>query len=79
MRIKNDDMGNTFFRDDNGKYHRDDGPAIILNDGSITWFKHGDRHREDGPAHIDKANGIEEWYLDGDYLTKEEHTLKLLN
>jgi len=32
----------------------------------------GKLHREDGPA-IEFANGDKSWYLNGDYVTKEEH------
>ncbi len=33
-----------------GYIHREDGPAIIHDNGSMSWFKSGMRHREDGPA-----------------------------
>ena len=48
----------------NGKYHREDGPAIEYVDGSKAWFLHGKLHREDGPA-IEYANGTKVWYLHG--------------
>ena len=34
----------------NGKIHREDGPAIIYDDGSWSWFYNGFCHRLDGPA-----------------------------
>ena len=48
----------------NGKYHREDGPAIECSSGSKFWFLNGKRHREDGPA-IEWANGDKEWFLNG--------------
>lgn len=41
----------------NGKYHREDGPAIIWYDknGKVeieSYFLNAERHREDGPAWI---------------------------
>jgi hypothetical protein len=34
----------------NGKYHREDGPAIEHANGDKEWYLNGKRHREDGPA-----------------------------
>jgi hypothetical protein len=48
----------------NGKYHREDGPAIERADGTKYWFLNGKYHREDGPA-IEFANGSKHWYLNG--------------
>ena len=50
----------------NGKYHREDGPAIEYTNGSRLWYLNGKRHREDGPA-CECANGTREWYLNGKY------------
>ena len=38
--------------DENGEYHRLDGPALIHPNGAQYWYKNGKRHREDGPAEI---------------------------
>ena len=48
----------------NGKFHKDDGPAIIVNDGTKYWYRNGILHRENGPA-IEWANGTKEWYQNG--------------
>jgi len=48
----------------NGKYHREDGPAIEYSDGSKAWYLNGKRHRVDGPA-IEGTNGSKAWYLNG--------------
>lgn len=34
--------------------HREDGPAVILPDGTEKWYQNGVLHREDGPASYDK-------------------------
>lgn len=43
--------------------HNDTGPAIIWEDGSKAWFKHGVMHRLDGPAF--DGNACKEWQLNG--------------
>jgi hypothetical protein len=48
----------------NGKYHREDGPAIESADGTKRWLLNGYRHREDGPA-VEWADGSKGWYLNG--------------
>jgi len=48
----------------NGKYHREDGPAVEYSNGDKCWYKNGKRHREDGPA-VDLAEGTEYWYING--------------
>ena len=51
--------------DDEGRYHCDNGPAIIYANGAKKWYKHGLLHREDGPAIID-AVGNKAWHRDGE-------------
>ena len=48
----------------NGKYHREDGPAIEWANGGKQWYLNDQLHREDGPA-IEFANGTKYWYLKG--------------
>jgi len=45
-----------------GKYHREDGPAVIWSNGPQFWFQNGEYHREDGPA-IMWNNGDKEFWL----------------
>lgn len=54
-----DSEGTERWYDDQGKLHREDGPAYVsetkYDDGSIirfekAWYQHGQQHREDGPA-----------------------------
>ena len=49
---------------EDGKRNREDGPAVILSDGSEMWYKNGFTHREDGPAAI-FTNGSKFWYRHG--------------
>ena len=46
----------------NGKYHRENGPAIEWTDGSKQWLINGKLHRTNGPA-AEYTNGYKEWYL----------------
>jgi hypothetical protein len=55
----------------NGKYHREDGPAIECANGNKNWFLNGKLHREDGPAY-EGADGYKEWFLNGESFSKEE-------
>lgn len=58
-----------------GKYHREDGPAIEHADGAKAWYLNGKQHREDGPAII-HADGREEWWLDGERVTEDQFKIK---
>ena len=57
-----------------GKYHREDGPAIEEADGSKFWYIHDKLHREDGPA-VEYADGGKEWYIHDEqiFTWKEYH------
>ncbi|MDP2696101.1 MAG: hypothetical protein Q8O87_02500 [bacterium] len=47
-----------------GKYHREDGPAIERVGGDKSWFINGKLHREDGPA-LEWSDGKKVWYING--------------
>ena len=46
----------------NGKLHRENGPAVEKANGDKHWFLNANRHREDGPA-IEYADGEKQWWL----------------
>ncbi len=52
------------WKDEDGQWHQDDGPAIIDADGTQWWYQHGRLHRDDGPAVI-RPDGMQEWYQHG--------------
>ena len=56
-----------------GKYHRDDGPALEFGNGRKCWYKDGECHREDGPA-AEYEDGREEWWYKGLCFSQEEHS-----
>ena len=58
-----------------GKYHREDGPAVEYVDGYKAWYWNGQRHRLDGPA-IEDADGTEYFFIDGKHYTEEEFLKK---
>lgn len=39
----------------NGNFHREDGPAITLNSGKEYWYCDGLLHNGKGPSHLSKA------------------------
>lgn len=57
-------IGCVTWRDDDGNYHREEGPAVVSSDRSQEWFFDDRRHRIDGPA-VEYANGYKEWWVNG--------------
>jgi len=57
--VKVDDNGTRYWWL-NGKYHREDGPAIEHNNGSRYWYLNGKNHREEGPA-FEHSDGRRSW------------------
>ena len=56
-----DPIGNVTYRK-NGVFHRDDGPAVELYDGSQQeWYLYGKRHRVGAPA-VTTNYGYEQWW-----------------
>lgn len=63
---------NTFaFLDEAGKYHRENGPAVVPKSeskpGIGEWYRHGLLHREDGPAVVSVPDmpSFHEWWFQG--------------
>ena len=54
--------GNEIWRDENGSFHREGGPACKHANGDKVWFWHGKYHREDGPA-LEYTDGTKIWYV----------------
>ena len=58
------EAGVKIWRDDNGRVHRDNDPAIDDSDGYRAYYIHGQLHRVDGPAVID-PEGHKEYWING--------------
>ena len=69
-------MNPKIWYDSDGKWHRDDGPAVEWENVATTWYKHGKLHREDGPA-VEWANGDKAYYLEDIEYTEEEYWAKI--
>ena len=52
------------YRNEKGKLHRTDGPAIEWSDGYKEYWVDGKRHRTDGPA-VEGSDGYKEYWVDG--------------
>lgn len=67
-----DSMGNRLWKNSQGYYHREDGPAYIAAsaNGLIMWCINGEFHRLNGPA-VTHHNGKEEWWVNGYHCTDE--------
>lgn len=56
------DTNKTIFHYQNGKLHRENGPAMEFFDGSKIWMQDGMYHRKDGPAVIE-SDGYKAWWF----------------
>ena len=56
----------------NGKFHREDGPAIKFNNGTKEWYINGKYSRLDGPAREFSSIDKEYWIEGKHYSTKED-------
>lgn len=65
-----DESGNRFWYNEDGDFHREDGPAVERSNGNKEWWINGRRHRDDGPA-VEFSNGTKHWYINGKELTKK--------
>ena len=63
-------------RNENGLFHREDGPAIEYEYGTKSWWINDERHREDGPAVIWSDGHVEYWMRDVEY-TADDYLLKV--
>ena len=60
------------WKNSEGQYHREDGPAVECLDGTRIWYVNGQLHREDGPA-IVRLNGGHEYYIKDRWFPKERY------
>ena len=65
--VYNQSLGNPTWYDEwydeAGLRHRDDGPAVVGEDGTEAWWQHGKLHRLDGPAVT--AGKYQAWWENG--------------
>ena len=54
----------SFWFNEKGQYHKDNGPAIILNSGTIIYAQNGLRHNSNGPA-VEWKTGEKQWFYNG--------------
>ena len=62
-RCYTDHDGNRIW-EENGRTHREDGPAVEMKGGTLKWVQYGKLHRTDGPAVIEPS-GYLAYYLNG--------------
>lgn len=58
----------------NGRHHRENGPAVEWANGCKFWLRNNLRHRLDGPA-IEWVEGVKEYFILDYKLTREEFEL----
>ena len=64
-----DRYGSVQWLDDEGRSHREDGPAAVWLDGTQYWYRRGRYHFAHGPADL-WYDGLLRWYKD-DRLLRE--------
>ena len=55
--------GDVEYRNEQGQLHREDGPAVVFNGGSVAYWRNGKLHREGAPAIV--TGSSEAWYHNG--------------
>jgi hypothetical protein len=72
--IKKEYLDRVQYINEQGQFHREDGPAVEWNNGNKSWYINGRLHRLDGPAieYYNGFNGDKRWYLNGQKFSKEE-------
>jgi hypothetical protein len=60
------------YRNEQGKLHREDGPAVEYKDGTKYWLINGKFHRLDGPA-VEYPNSDREWWINGKEYLEENY------
>ncbi len=68
------DNGVIEYRLPNGKFHREDGPAVDIEEGSYPqrqWWINGKKHREGGLPAVEYADGSKIYYVN-DRLHRED-------
>ena len=58
--------GDKVWMNEEGKIHREDGPALENLDGSKVWYINGKCHREDGPAFEREDDEYKAWWVNGE-------------
>ena len=61
-----------------GRPHRENGPAIIWNNGILEWWIHGMTSRLDGPAVVWPYSGIRDYYIGGKWFSEGNYVKYLL-
>jgi hypothetical protein len=75
--VKADTRGYIRYYDDEDRYHRLDGPAVISHNQDKFWYMCGKCHRLDGPSCI-WANGETSWYINETWYMKSCHNRLVL-
>ena len=65
------------YKNNRGKYHRTDGPAVECGNGYKKWYIDGEKHREDGPA-VEWISGRKSWYLDDIEYSEDQYHQELI-
>ena len=63
--IKIEHHGFIEWRNENDVLHREDGPALLYDQGDQEWYFNGKLHRNDGPAVYDSRYQYKAWYQHG--------------
>ena len=70
--------GERFYMDEEQRYHRIGGPALVKADGTAIWYYHGKRHSACGPA-VTRPDGSEEYWIHGKRYSEKKWQTKSLD
>ena len=62
-----------------GKRHREDGPAVVLNNGTKEWWIDGEKHRGDDLPAVENIDGTREWWFNGQQHRENGPSVKFYN
>ena len=65
------------YKNESGRYHKTDGPAIEYTNGGKEWYINGKYHREDGPA-VEYNDGGKYWYLNGKEYSEDQYQHEII-
>ena len=53
--------GKIIYRNEHGKLHNENGPAVVWPDGGKDYYINGELHNENGPAVVESDGKMEFW------------------
>jgi hypothetical protein len=73
-------MGTKIWKNKEGKYHRlNDKPALILINGTKSWYINGELHRENNKPAIEFSDRRKAWYINDKFIKRNYDKNKIIH